>query len=113
MSKELKSRFTAMTLLRVLSCVRLFAAPLTVVCQAPLPMKFSRQEFWSGVPLPTPRDLLDPGIKPTSLASPALAGRLFATVPPVTALSLNEKTLLKRGKGSQEGSSKQRTHWRN
>ena len=82
MSKELKSRFTAMTLLRVLSRVRLFAAPLTVVCQAPLPMEFSRQEFWSGVPLPTPRDLLDPGIKPTSLVSPALADRFFTTEPP-------------------------------
>ena len=53
-----------MTLLRGLSRVRLFAAALTVLCQAPLPMEFSRQEFWSGVPLPTPRDRLDPGINP-------------------------------------------------
>jgi len=40
-------------------------------------MGFSRQEYWSGVPFPSPGDLLDPGIKPASLASPALAGRFF------------------------------------
>ena len=51
----------------------------TVDCQAPLSMEFSRQEYWSGLPVPTPRDLLDPGIKPTS---PALVGRFFTTVPP-------------------------------
>ena len=44
--------------------------------QAPPSMRFSRQEYWSGLPFPTPGDLPDPGIKPTALASPALAGRL-------------------------------------
>ena len=39
----------------------------------PLSMGFSRQEYWSGLPCPPPRDLPDPGIKPTSLKSPALA----------------------------------------
>ena len=39
----------------------------------------SRQEYWSELPFPSPRDLSDPGIKP---ASPALAGRFFTTVPP-------------------------------
>jgi len=39
-----------------------------VVCQAPLSMKFSRQEYWSGLPLPAPRDLPDSGIEPTSPA---------------------------------------------
>ena len=38
--------------------------------QAPLSMEFSRQEYWSGLPLPTPGDLLDPGIDPPLLASP-------------------------------------------
>ena len=45
-----------------LSHVQLFAAPWTVNCQAPLPMEFPRQEYWSGVPLPTPGALPDPGI---------------------------------------------------
>ena len=55
-----------------------FVAPWTVAHQAPLPVAFSRQEYWSG-PFPTPEDLPNPGIKPTSLMSPALAGRLFTT----------------------------------
>ena len=57
------------------SCVWLFATPWTVACQAPLSMGFSRQECWSLVP----GDLLNPGIKPASLVSPALAGRCFTT----------------------------------
>ena len=48
-------------------------------CQAPLSMAFSRQEYRSGLPFSSPRDLPDPGIKPASLASPALAGRFFTT----------------------------------
>ena len=40
-------------------------------------MGFSRQEYWSELPFPTPGDLPDPGIEPTSLISPALAGRFF------------------------------------
>ena len=40
--------------------------PWTVACQAPLSMQFSRQEYWSGLPFPSPSDLLDPGIKPRS-----------------------------------------------
>ena len=42
-------------------------------------MEFSRQEYCSGLPLPTPEDLPNPGVKPTSLMSPALAGRFFTT----------------------------------
>jgi len=49
----------------------------TGTCQAPLSMEFSRQEYWSGLPFPPPGDLTDLGIEPTSLASPALAGRFF------------------------------------
>ena len=49
--------------------------------QASLSMEFSRQEYWSGFPFPPPVNLLNPGIKPTSLVSPALAGRFFTTVP--------------------------------
>ena len=47
--------------------------------QALLSMEFSRQEYWSGLPFPPPGNLPDPGIKPTSLASPALAGRFFTS----------------------------------
>ena len=49
----------------------------TVACQGPLPRGFSRQEYWSGLPRPPPGDLPDPGIKSTSLMSPALAGRFL------------------------------------
>ena len=55
------------------SCVQLFETLWTV---APLFMRFSRQEYWSGLPCPSPGDLPDPGIKPRSLMSPALAGGL-------------------------------------
>ena len=57
--------------------VRFFPTLCTVACQASLSMGFSRQEYWSGLPFPPPGDLLDPGIKPTCLASPALAGKFF------------------------------------
>ena len=53
------------------SCVQLFVTPWTVAHQAPLSMGFSRQEYWSGLPFPTPRDLSNPGTKlesPVSLA---------------------------------------------
>ena len=50
---------------------------LTVALQAPLPMGFSRQEYWSGLSCPPLGDLPDLGIKPTSFASPALAGGFF------------------------------------
>ena len=62
---------------KLLSHVRLFAIPWTVVYQASLSMGFSRQEYWNGLPLPSPGDLPDPGIEPSSLMSPALAGRFF------------------------------------
>ena len=56
-----------------------FATPWTVTCQAPLSMGFPRQEYWSGLPLPSPGDLPDPGIEPKS---PALAGGFFTSEPP-------------------------------
>ena len=51
---------------KLLSRVWLFATPWTVAYQAPPSMGFSRQEYWSGLPFPTPGDLPDPGIKPGS-----------------------------------------------
>ena len=65
-----------------LSRVRPFATPWTVAHQAPLSMELSRQEYWSGLPLPSPWDLPDPGVKPESPASPAFEGCFFTTVPP-------------------------------
>ena len=47
--------------------------------QGPLSMGFSRQDYWSGLPFPSPVDLPNPGLKPVS---PALAGRVFTTEPP-------------------------------
>ena len=63
----------------MLSHVQLFVNPWTVACQAPLSMKFSRQNYWSGLPFPSPGDLPDSGIKPASLASPALVGGFVTT----------------------------------
>ena len=53
------------------SHVQLFAMLWTVAHQAPLSMGFSMQEHWSGLPCPSPGDLLDPGIEPVSPASQA------------------------------------------
>ena len=58
-----------------------FATPLTVAHQAPLSMGFSRQKYQSGLPFPPPGGIPYPGIKPTSLVSPASAGRFFTTEP--------------------------------
>ena len=58
-----------------MSCLTL-ATPWTVACQAPLLMGFPRQDYWSGLPFPSPGNLPKLGIEP---ASPALASRLFTT----------------------------------
>ena len=63
----------------VLSHVHLFGTPWPRARQAPLSMGFPRQEYWSGLPFPSPGDLPDSGIEPVS---PALAGGFFTTVPP-------------------------------
>ena len=61
---------------KLLSCVRLFATPWDVAYQAPPSMAFSKQEYWSGLPFPSPGDLPNPGLESRS---PALAGRFFPT----------------------------------
>ena len=61
------------------SCVQFSATLWTVTCQAPLSMGFSRQEYWSGLPLSPPGDLSNPGIKPAAPISPALARGFFTT----------------------------------
>ena len=65
--------------MKSLSHVQLFATPWTVAHQAPLSMEFSRQEYWSGLPFPSPGDLLDPGIEP---GSPALQADALPSEPP-------------------------------
>ena len=66
----------------MLSHVRLFATPWTVASQAPLSVEFSRQEYWSVLPFPSPGDFLGPGIELVSLVSPALTGGFLLLVPP-------------------------------
>ena len=64
----------------MLSCfspVQIFVTPRTVAHKAPLSMRFSRQEYWSMLPCPSPGYLPDPGIELMSLKSPALVGRFF------------------------------------
>ena len=66
----------------MLSCfspVQLFATLWSVACQAPLSTGFSRQEYWSELPSPSPGHLPYRGIESVSLVSPALAGRFFIT----------------------------------
>ena len=61
-------------------------------------MEFSKQEYWSGLPFPTPGDLPDPRIGPESLESPALAGGFFTTTPtgkPLLLLENNNQQLLR------------------
>ena len=62
-----------------LSRVQLFSTPWTVAYQTPLSMGFSRQEYWSGLPFPSPGGLPNPGIKP---GSPALQADALLSEPP-------------------------------
>ena len=62
-----------------LSHIQLFVTPWTIAYQAPLPMGFFRQEYWSGLLFPSPGDLPDPGIKP---GSPALQADALPSEPP-------------------------------
>ena len=66
----------------VLGHVLIFATPWTAACQAPLSMRLPRQEYWSGLPFSTPRDLPNPGVETTSPAPSVLAGRFLTTEPP-------------------------------
>ena len=53
---------------------------MTIARQAPLSMRFPREEYWSGLPFPPPEDLPNPGIKLSSLVSPAFSGGFFTAV---------------------------------
>ena len=65
--------------MKLLSYVQLFGIPWTVAYQAPPSMGFPRQEYWSGVPFPSPGDLADPGSEP---GSPALQADTLPSEPP-------------------------------
>ena len=67
--------------------VRLFATLWTIICQAPLSVGFSRQEYWSGLPRPAPGDLPNPGTDPMSPVAPAL---LVDSLPLRNQRSLND-----------------------
>ena len=84
--KKTKNRLTVWSsnpaLGHVLSCfsrVQLFVTLWSVACHVSLSMEFFKQQYWSGLPCPSPGDLPNPGIKPAFLMSPTLAGRLFTT----------------------------------
>ena len=75
------------------TCILLFATLWTIAHQAPLFMEFSRQEYWSGLPFPSPGDLPNPGIEP---GSPALQADSLPTEPPGKPLEgviFNPKTI--------------------
>ena len=64
----------------VLSHAQISEIPQSVAHQTPLSIEFFRQEYWSGLPFPSPGDLPDPGIKPLSSTSPVLTGEFFTIV---------------------------------
>ena len=72
-------------------CIQLSATLCPVARQAPLSLGFSRQQYWSGLPFPSPRDLPDPGFKPRS---PALQVDSLPTAPPVKSGSIHTCLLL-------------------
>ena len=81
--------------MKSLSHVRLFATPWTIAYQAPLSMGFSRQEYWSGLPFPSPGDLPAPEIKPES---PSFQADALTSEPPVKPISLKMVQILAKFK---------------
>ena len=75
------------------SGVQLFATLWTVARQAPLSMKFSKQDYWSGLPCPTPGDFPDPGIEPVSLKPHAWAGGLSTTSTTWEAVDIKQRII--------------------
>ena len=84
--------------MKSLSHVQLFVTPWTIAYQAPLSMEFSRQEYWSGLPFPSPGDLHNPGIKP---GSPALEADALQSEPSGKLKSINVFKKKRRKKESK------------
>ena len=79
MDREFHGQAAAAATAKSLQSCPTLVTPWTVACQAPLSMEFSRQEYWSGLPFPSPGDLPDPGIEPRS---PALQADALTSEPP-------------------------------
>ena len=86
--------------------------PHTIACQAPLSMKFSRQEYWSGLSLPIPGYLLNPGIKPAFLSSPALTGGFFITSATSTEIPPHKQIIPLRRAKKKKCFTRQSSHFR-
>ena len=80
---------------QLLSRVQVFTTSWTVAHQAPLPMRLSQQEYWSGLPFLAPGDLLEPGIESASPEAPELAGGFFTTESPGKPLQFYSLRILK------------------
>ena len=78
-SHEIKRHLKVKVKVKSLSCVRLFATPWTIAYQDYPSMGFSRQEYWSGLPFPSPGDIPNPEIEP---GSPALEADALTSEPP-------------------------------
>ena len=79
--------------MKLLSRVRLFVTPWTVAYQLPLSMGFPRQEYWNGLPFPSPGDFPDPGIEPRS---PLLRADALPSEPPGSMYQKKKKKKKKR-----------------
>ena len=79
LSSTLLTHFEVHVRAQSLSHVQHFATPWAVACHAPLFVGFPRQEYWSGLPFPSPGDLPNPGIEPKSPVPPALVGGILTT----------------------------------
>ena len=79
------------------------AIPWIVAHQVPLSIGFPRQEYWSGLPCPSPVDLPNPGMEPMSLMSPSLAGGFFITTATWEALKIYRPSLINKKEARKEG----------
>ena len=82
--------------LSVCGCPTLCNPMDCIACQASLSVEFSRQEYWTTLPFPSLGDLSNPGIEPTSLASPALAGRFLTNCTNWEALNTEDLEINRR-----------------
>ena len=96
--------------MRAQLCLTLFDPMAYTAHQAPLDMEFSKQEYWSGLPFPTPGDLPDPGIEPVFPIAPALADGFFTTEP--TGMPSSPQTMWKSYRGPWGGDAGTHPFWR-